>query len=30
MSALKILVADDSPTMRRIVISQLKHSGYTG
>ena len=28
MDDLKILVVDDSPTMRRIIISQLKQSGY--
>ena len=28
MSDLRILVVDDSPTMRRIIVGQLKQAGY--
>jgi two-component system chemotaxis response regulator CheY len=28
MASLKILLVDDSPTMRRILINSLKHLGY--
>ena len=28
MASLKILLVDDSPTMRRILVNSLKHLGY--
>jgi two-component system chemotaxis response regulator CheY len=29
MSGLRVLVVDDSPTMRRIIVGQLNQAGYT-